>query len=481
MAYFGNNNIYAYNMLGQGRQGFGNSGFGSMGSGYSSTGPGFGSTGFGNRTGSFGYGDPSYDAQGLMYQGYNGYQHYGYSGILRKNSLLGEMTQTKQERALGVKPWAFSGCSYAYGVQEEHLLSTLYEKQEFKDQKPSDPQVDSFKRPRSKSFNLESEMLHSRAKATSLKPTGRPRSQSIAGGDLTAPVNMDIGDSYMRRRHSLDTEKAKKMMAHRKFMHYLHSHLPHLPRFGRRRRHSTGSYQTHEQRQHQDLDFTTECKTSNNTSSRASSIHEHALEKMCPSFVNPGERVFESEKLNASPMNTEDDAIKHQLSSVDNTSQRQAKLEFPTPASEDVHQLHHINDHHGKQVPQVKIPIYCQSSSTRENSKAILAEDLVTVVPKQHVDQPVTVIEPDASEVYYDCVMYPSVHNSDLMSKLKVMTIHEREIDVLASATNGECVDDETMRDVVVRRNMWLSSTITDGHLLTDAIVEDDESDNLED
>lgn len=208
---FGNNMFgHHLHMAGHGNPSFGSSGFGrhQENSAFGSSKKGF--------TG--GFGQSNLDPNGIMHHTYDGLHHHGHHGILRQNSLLGEMTQSKAERAKGVRPWAFSSISYP-AEHGDGLLSSMYEK-------PLDPpkpkpvlskqesfsMADSVARKRAPSFSSDPERMRSKTISTSSLPRRTPRvtrSLSIAE-DITEPVNMDIALPFLRRQQSLDIEKARR-------------------------------------------------------------------------------------------------------------------------------------------------------------------------------------------------------------------------------------------------------------------------------
>lgn len=232
---FGNSTFGHYLHMGSQGQGFGKDGFGARREHNA-----FGSSKKGD-SGSFGQTSGSLDPNGLMFHAYDG-QHYGHAGILRQNSLLGEMTQSKQERAKGVRPWAFSSFSYPQGEYGDGVFASIYEKP-LEKPKPKLERQPSMVGPeglepvkRAPSFKSDPERMRAKTiSGAALPPRRTPRvtrSLSIVD-DITTPQNMDIAVPALRRQQSHDLEKARK-----KSMHKRHSFT--LPKFGKHRRSSKG-------------------------------------------------------------------------------------------------------------------------------------------------------------------------------------------------------------------------------------------------
>ncbi|XP_052763425.1 uncharacterized protein LOC128205654 [Mya arenaria] len=169
-------------------------------------------------------------------------QSYGHHGsfMMRQNSLLSEMTQSKSER----KKHPMASSSFSYGGQENSLLnySLFNESGHAKPKKPPLERSMSIchddteeemedrpflgKRPRAPSFASEPHKLRSKTISTSSMPiqsNPRPkisRSMSISE-DLTVPANMDIAVGILKRQQSYDAEKARRKSLQLPKKHFL--------------------------------------------------------------------------------------------------------------------------------------------------------------------------------------------------------------------------------------------------------------------
>lgn len=415
--------------------------------------PGFGSTGFGqndhssfaNKKGHGGsFGTSNLDPNGMMHHAHTGYHHYGHTGILRQNSLLGEMTQSKSERAKGVKPWAFSSFSYPI-TQQDSNLSTLYEKP-LEKSKPKHPMLmrqqsfsmaDSLERKRAPSFSSDPGRMRSRTVSTSSMPEQRSifmRSMSIAD-DLTEPVNMDIAGPFLRRQQSLDIEKARRKSLKKPLLGM------NIPRFSKHRRSSKTKYP-------ETSSLEVPRSRCNSVESSRSSTASFKLGEIAPEnrgvSKSPSNDELAQEKLILSLMNPavpNDNMLEHNVLPNDMNSQRnsmqsdvspiESPIESPTMVSRRVYKLRSTeqdnvsikSNNSGQNVPP-SIRSYADSRSSKtfkpstRGSALLTQEPVLATVSQKHTDQlerkPDLYTDPadsDTSDVYYDCVNQSQKHS----------------------------------------------------------------------
>ncbi|XP_045181575.2 uncharacterized protein LOC123540544 [Mercenaria mercenaria] len=478
------NNMYGhyFHMAGQANPGFGTSGFGSQHEPQSA----FGSTKKG-QSGAFGQANSFPDPNGLMHHGYDGVHHHGH-GILRQNSLLGEMTQSKAERAKGIKPWAFSSISFPAG-HDDNVLSSMYEKPMEKPKpKPvlarqqSMSVADSLEKRRAPSFSSDPERMRSRTISASSLPSARPkvsRSLSIAE-DITEPVNMDIAAPFLRRQQSLDVEKMRRKSLPKK---------PLLPLNILKHRRSSKVKENLDKSETSSLQIPSRSR-SNTAESRKSSKSSTSSQKLSPTSQenftlkdsdSKPQKAKEEEKLILSLLNPEipDDNVfepknSHEDSIIKNendTPKMQTVhadvspiIESPTMVIKRVHQLQSkepdtdsikSNDS-GKLTPQQTRSRTSSKSSKKSRSPtrstALLAQGPILVAPQKPADHldgtsvPYTdQTDSDNSDVYYECNNQSQKNSPRIIKNENISAVKSKK------------------RSVKKPRDTCSSSTCTDG------------------
>ncbi|KAL4217978.1 Tetraspanin-18 [Mactra antiquata] len=417
--------------------GFGSGGFGSTG--HHSSSP-FDSTKKGSSS-TFASGSAHLDPHGVMHQGYDHQGHY-HHGILRQNSLLGEMTQSKKERANGVRPWAFSSISYPTGQHGDGSVlgmgSAYHKPLEETHSKPKLQRQQSFsvgeglEYKRAPSFSSDPERMRSKTISTSSMPA-RPlfkRSVSISD-DLTEPQNMDIAKPFLKRQQSLDIEKARK-----KFQNNRRSSL--IQKFGGKfRRSSRAKSPSAPDSETSSLHFPSYRSRANSNESRKSSkgsLKSCKEEKVdSEDHVKPREKKSDTEdqhaKLILGLMNpdTDDNVFESQPIPVDITDNRPEEaleastlpartpspIQSPTLVSKRVQhlvvpepELSSMKSNRSDHSPQsVRSQISNHSNQSSRRSKSPIQPRIVSITMQQkHLDPAnENVEESDTSDTYYDC------------------------------------------------------------------------------
>lgn len=429
------NNMFGHHLAGQ----YTNPGFGSSGFGKQQDHSAFGSSKKGQGLG-FGQANTYVDQTGMMHHAYDGMHHYGHHGILRQNSLLGEMTQSKAERAKGVKPWAFSSISYPDTA--DNVLSSMYEKP-LEHQKPkpmlsrqqSFSMADSVDRKRAPSFSSDPEKMRSRTFSSSSLPAGRPRvmrSLSIVD-DLTEPQNMDIAVPFLRRQQSLDIEKARRKSLPKKPLIPLHLLSKHRRRsskvkenFDKSEKSETSSLQPSTRSRSSTVNSQLSSKSSTSSTKQSEDSPENEASKPKDSKTpssNDDEKLILS-LLN--PVVPDDNVFEPQTTPEESPQQPalldQIQIESPTMISKRVHQLMtpepdnaSLNSNEsGPFTPQEPRSRVSSQSSRKSRSPAtspvvLPIGPMIINAPKRSEPQhlkPVVYTEPadsDNSDVYYDC------------------------------------------------------------------------------
>ena len=485
------NNMYGhyFHMAGQSNPGFGTTGFGNQHEHQSA----FGTSKKG-QSGAFGQANPFLDT-GMMHHGYDGVHHHAHHGILRQNSLLGEMTQSKAERAKGAKPWAFSSISYPVG-HDDNVLSSMYEKPLEKPKpKPMLGRQQSFsigdglERKRAPSFSSDPDRMRSRTISASSLPSARPkfsRSLSIAE-DITEPVNMDMAVPFLRRQQSLDVEKMRRKSLGKKpmlplniFKHRRSSKVkenmdksetsslsvPTRSRSntGESRRSSKSSTGS------QPLSPTTQENLSpKNSTSKPQSTNDE--EKLILSLLNPNPEVPDDDVFQ--PKNSQEgknEIPKVQSKQIDAspivhpTHSDVSPIQSPTLVSKRVHHLmsnepdnESVKSNDSEQLTPQPARSRASSKSSRKSksparSSALLAPGPILIAPKKQGnklnDKLVPYPDPtdsDNSDVYYEC------NNQS-----------QKNSPILAKNENNPNVKNKK-RSVKKQRNTASSSTCTDG------------------
>lgn len=404
--------------------GFGTGGFGSHGhSAFDSSKKGSSS--------SFASGSTHLDPHGVLHQGYDEHGHY-HHGILRQNSLLGEMTQSKKERESGVKPWAFASISYPTGQHGDGSvlgMSSAYHKPlEETHPRPKLTRQQSFsvgeglERKRAPSFSSDPGRMRSRTISTASMPT-KPlfrRSLSISE-DITEPQNMDIAMPFLKRQQSLDIEKARKksLTGGRK---------PLIPKFSKFRKSSKS-------KDPKAAESDTSSLHSPSYRSRLNSAESHRSRNSAKSTKEETEEqpkqpeIKESKKVDETdaqanlilgllnPVTIQDEVFDSNLPETNLSEKRPVTLEAtaipvrshspiesPTVVSKRVHQLV-ANEQDTASLNSSKSEKSVNSVRSQYNSNSPIPQVTISVPMKQtHIDvTDSNNVESDTSEIYYDC------------------------------------------------------------------------------
>lgn len=173
---------------------------------------GMGGGGFGNS------GSMKTDPQSLYEEAHRNPEYMqNTSFLMRQNSLLSEMTQSKTQR--DKRSWATPASSY--GNQDTRAFSySIYDKPMEKEKPKLQRQntwapaseEEETQKTRPPSFSSNPEKMRSQTISTSSLPSSRPKfTRSISiNENLTQPANMDLAAPMLRRQQSLDAEKAAK-------------------------------------------------------------------------------------------------------------------------------------------------------------------------------------------------------------------------------------------------------------------------------